>query len=125
MTRAPVAISVPAGSEYVHILRAVARNVAVDTGMSTRFVDDVASAIDEAATLILDRKLVTGLLLRLEPSDHHVGVTLNGRDTDESHEWTEWRDNTATTRLSALAEGVCLEVGDDGPCVRFSKRKSR
>ena len=99
-----IRVAVPANPDVLHLLRSVTASVGARMSMSLDDVEELRIAVDEAATLLLDRVDDAGgrtLELALTCTDRSLtaNVTLDGAgasDDDARASWP-WRVITAVT----------------------------
>jgi serine/threonine-protein kinase RsbW len=117
-----VRLSVPARSEFVHVLRSVTGAVAGRLPLSLDDVDDLRLAVDEACARLLSLPAAPrtfGLELRSMPGRLEVVVSV-----DASATWPTngFEDTLAWRVLTALAEDVRFELKNGAPAIRIVKR---
>lgn len=119
-----VVVSVPAGSDHVHLFRAVTASVAARLPLSFDAIEDLKLAVDEGcAQLLAIGSRATRMQLRLTASDDRLeaAVSIDG----EAGPWPPRRiEETFSWRvLSALVDSVTLDLDGGGPTVRMSKSR--
>jgi serine/threonine-protein kinase RsbW len=118
-----VRVAVPARANMLHLLRSVAASVGARMAMPLDDVEELRIAVDEAATLLLDRSegeagsleldltLAAGSLrveLRLEPAD------AVGSDDELLASWP-WRV------ITGIADEASMERSETGMTIAFMK----
>jgi serine/threonine-protein kinase RsbW len=122
-----VRVAVPARADMLHLLRSVAASVGARMSMPLDDVEELKIAVDEAATLILDRSGGTSGSLELDLTDTdgslrvelRVGATASQKDADASDEellasWP-WRV------ISGMTEEASIERSETGITITFMK----
>ena len=119
-----IRLSVPARAHYARLARATAAGLARRRGFSSRAIEDLQLAIDEALIVVLGgpnstETEVMHLMFGLEPDAITVEAESAGRDPGASVE-------KAATRLGRLVSDLVDEfsVSDDGTKVRLVKRRT-
>ena len=118
-----ITVSVPAGGERVHVLRAVTAAVASRMRMSFDAIEDLRLAVDEASAWLLGANPgATSLSLRLLPSDDRleavVAVNVSGGrwPPPDVEQGLPWRI------LTALVDTLALGTDPSEPSVSLGKR---
>ena len=124
--RGTISLSTPARGEYVHVLRSVTAGVGATLDFSIDDIEDLRLAVDEACAhlLKLDPRAAV-LRLIVEPGDDAgltitVGITSltpNG-EAPATDQFLTWHI------LAALTDGAEAIRDDEGPAIRFIKRKT-
>jgi serine/threonine-protein kinase RsbW len=122
-----VRVAVPARADMLHLLRSVAASVGARMSMPLDDVEELKIAVDEAATLILDRSGGTSGSLELDLTDTdgslrvelRVGPAASQKDADASDEellasWP-WRV------ISGMTEEASIERSETGITITFMK----
>lgn len=120
-TLQPIIVTVPARSEFVHVVRTVVAGVAARLDFSYDAIDDLRIAVDEACAHLLEGAPgATSITVTLAPGADALEV-LVATDADGAA-WPPERfeSSLAWQVLSALADEARLEDGT--PAVRFRKR---
>jgi serine/threonine-protein kinase RsbW len=99
-----IRVAVPASPDVLHLLRSVTASVGARMSMSLDDVEELRIAVDEAATLLLDRADDAGgrtLELALTCTDRSLTASVSldgaaGSDEDARASWP-WRVITAVT----------------------------
>jgi serine/threonine-protein kinase RsbW len=122
-----VRVAVPARADMLHLLRSVAASVGARMSMPLDDVEELKIAVDEAATLMLDRSGGTpGSLeldltladeslrveLRLEPADAPAGEVAS--DAELLATWP-WRV------IAGMTEEASIERSETGTTITFMK----
>jgi serine/threonine-protein kinase RsbW len=118
-----VRLSIPARSEYIHVLRSVTAAIAGRLPLSLDDVDDLRLAVDEACARLLalpGEPTTFRLDLRTLPDRLEVVAAV---DTP-TQTWPPigFEDTLAWRVLSALAESVRFELWNGAPAIRIVKR---
>lgn len=118
-----VRLSIPARSEYIHVLRSVTAAVAGRLPLSLDDVDDLRLAVDEACARLLalpGAPATFRLDLRTLPDRLEVVAAV---DTP-TQTWPPigFEDTLSWRVLSALAESVRFELWNGAPAIRIVKR---
>jgi serine/threonine-protein kinase RsbW len=121
-----VRVSVPARTEFVHVLRSVTAAVAGRLALSLDDVDDLRLAVDEACAKLLalpGEDSTFRLDLRAGPDRVEVVVSLDAPTLI----WPPigFEDTLAWRVLSALAETVRFELWNGLPAIRVVKSSRR
>ena len=122
-----VRVEVPARADMLHLLRSVAASVGARMSMPLDDVEELKIAVDEAATLMLDRSvgkpnsleldltLTDGSLrveLRLEPAEAPAGA--DASDAELLASWP-WRV------IAGMTEEASIERSEKGITITFMK----
>jgi serine/threonine-protein kinase RsbW len=117
-----VRVAVPASPEVVHLLRTVTASVGARMSMPLDDVEELRIAVDEAATLLLDRLEETGgdLELALVCADRSLTVSVSVvparlPDPEELRASWPWRV------ISGVTEGASIEQADTRMTISFTK----
>jgi serine/threonine-protein kinase RsbW len=120
-----VVVSVPARADFVHVIRTVTASVAARLDFPYDAIDDLRLAVDEAcAQLLAVGGESSTLTLRMTPTEEGLGLltTLDAPHVDwppaDAEGSLPWR------LMSALADVVTFEQGDDGPAIHLTKALS-
>ena len=118
-------VSVPARADFVHVIRTVTASVAARLDFPYDAIDDLRLAVDEAcAQLLAVGGESSTLTLRMTPTEEGLGLltTLDAPHVDwppaDAEGSLPWR------LMSALADVVTFEQGDDGPAIHLTKALS-
>ena len=117
-----IRVTVPSRTEFVHVLRAVTASVASGVPVSFDGIEDLRLAVDEACAQLLALPGATALTLALRPLPDRLEAVVridapaNGWPPPALEGSLGWRV------LTALVEGVALDVDDGAPSIRFAKR---
>jgi serine/threonine-protein kinase RsbW len=117
-----IRVSVPARADMLHLLRSVTASVGARMSMPLDLVEDLRIAVDEAATLLLDRserhasfelELVSAerslrVLVRLSPA------AWDGSDEALRSSWP-WRV------IDGVTEDATIERTEDGVAIGFTR----
>jgi serine/threonine-protein kinase RsbW len=118
-----IAASVPADSEYIHILRTVVCGVASRLGFTIDDIDDLRLVVDEAAAQLLSvRPMGSRLELRLEPSADGLEIALVHETTGGSWPPAGFERSMGWHVLTVLAEDLDLRPDGGRPAIRMTKR---
>jgi serine/threonine-protein kinase RsbW len=118
-----ITASVPAGSEYIHILRTVACGVASRLGFTIDEIDDLRLVVDEAAAQLLSvRPAGRRLELRLEPRPDGLDIMLVHEATDGLWPPANFERSMGWHVLTVLADDLDLQPDDGRPAIRMTKR---
>jgi serine/threonine-protein kinase RsbW len=122
-----VRLAVPARADMLHLLRSVAASVGARMSMPLDDVEELKVAVDEAATLILDRSggkpnsleldltLANGSLrvdLRLEPAEAPAGADASNAELLASWPWRV---------IAGMTEEASIERSETGITITFMK----
>jgi hypothetical protein len=114
-------ITVPAALRYVRVLRLAAAGTLSLSDLDVDFVDDVRSAVGEAAALALGEHGAPGTLrLHLRSSDDCVEVEVEGTFARQPERTTE-EDDLSRHLLGPLVDHYTVDVRNAR--VTFSKRR--
>ena len=118
-----ITASVPAGSEYIHILRTVVCGVASRLGFTIDEIDDLRLVVDEAAAQLLTvRPPGARLELRLEPRPDSLEILLVHQTTDGRWPPADFERSMGWHVLTVLADGLDLQRDGGRPAIRMTKR---
>jgi serine/threonine-protein kinase RsbW len=117
-----IRVAVPASPHVLHLLRSVTASIGARMSMSLDDVEELRIAVDEAATLLLDRVDVGGgaLELALTCTDRSLTATVSldpaGRsDAEEARTSWPWKVITAVT------DDASIERSDARMTITFTK----
>jgi serine/threonine-protein kinase RsbW len=118
-----ITASVPAGSEYIHILRTVVCGVAGRLGFTIDDIDDLRLVVDEAAAQLLTvRPTGAGLELRLELRPDGLGILLVHETTDGRWPPADFERSMGWHVLTVLADDLDVQADGGRPAIRMTKR---
>ncbi|MEX1046228.1 MAG: ATP-binding protein [Actinomycetota bacterium] len=120
-----IAVTVPAGSEFLHIVRATVGSVAAKLDFTYEDVDDLRIAVDEACgeLLSLDEKGdAKELLVAITPGEREVEISVS---TDAAFDWpSDGLHGLPWIVMSKLVDEVQTGVAERGPEIRLRKHAS-
>jgi serine/threonine-protein kinase RsbW len=120
---AVIRVAVPARADVLHLLRSVTATVGARMSMPLDDVEELRIAVDEAATLLLDRSERPGGSLQLELTCMHRSLRGSVRldtagaaegDDDVRGSWP-WRV------ISGMTDEASIERSDGGMAIVFAK----
>ncbi len=118
-----IRVAVPATPDMLHLLRSVAASVAARMSMPLDDVEELRIAVDEAASLLLDRSQAAGRSLQLDltVTDRSLRVDLRlepanatGSDEELLASWP-WRV------ITGIAEEASISRSETGMTITFMK----
>jgi serine/threonine-protein kinase RsbW len=117
-----IRVAVPASPHVLHLLRSVTASIGARMSMSLDDVEELRIAVDEAATLLLDRVDVGGgaLELALTCTDRSLTASVSldpagPSDVKDAHGTWPWRVITAVT------DEASIERSDTRMTITFTK----
>lgn len=118
-----IVVSTPAGSDYVHVLRAVVASLAARLDFPYDAIEDLKLAVDEACGHLLhaapgSRSLV--VRISADADELAVAVTAEGDPSPSSAGGLE--GSLAWEILKALTEHPSFELSTEGPTISFTLR---
>jgi serine/threonine-protein kinase RsbW len=120
---ANISVTVPARSEFLSVLRAVAASVAARLEWPYDVVDDLRIAVDEACAQLLNGgRGGKALTVRFEPSEDGMDLTASTDAAGASWPPPDVEESLAWQVLTALTDEVSFERAGDLPTVRLRKR---
>ena len=119
-----VTASVPASSEYIHILRTVVCGVASRLGFTIDDIDDLRLVVDEAAAQLLSVRPAGRLELRLKPKQDGLEIRLVHETDDGRWPPADFERSMGWHVLTVLADGLDLQPEGGRPAIRMTKRVS-
>ncbi len=118
-----ITVTVPASTDFVHILRTVVAGVAARMNLTVDAIDDLRLLVDEAASVLLSRRVRTEhLRVRIEPGADQLRVVTSSAPADAASLPARLQETLAWQVLSALADDVQLTTEDGSPGIAFAKR---
>jgi serine/threonine-protein kinase RsbW len=118
-----ITASVPAGSEYIHILRTVVCGVASRLGFTIDEIDDLRLVVDEAAAQLLSvRPPGARLELRLEPRPDGLEILLVHETAGGPWPPAAFERSMGWQVLTVLADDLDLQPDGGRPAIRMTKR---
>lgn len=113
-----ITVTLPAQSEFVHVLRSVVASIASRLDFSVDAIEDLRLIVDEACGQLLAMPGATKLTLRVLPSNGTLELLVS---TDGNYSWPPRGQNAlAWEILSALSDSSQFDQRD-GPTIRLSK----
>lgn len=118
-----ITVTVPASTDFVHILRTVVAGVAARMNLTVDAIDDLRLLVDEAASVLLSRRSgAEHLRVRIEPGADLLRVVTSSAPAGGSSLPPRLQDTLAWQVLSALSDEVNLTSEDGTPAIAFAKR---
>src|SRR5438093_13574223 len=117
-----IAVSVPARTGFVHVVRAVTASGAARLDFPIDDIDDLRLAVDEAAAHLLSRNpSSTRLTIRLIPDSDRLEIVAWGDEASPTWPDDGSRNAMSWHVLAALTDEAVMERTDRKPVIRFSK----
>ncbi len=119
--QADISVTLPAKSEFIHVIRSVVATIAARLDFSVDDINDLRLVVDEACGQLLGlRGGATVLTLKLIPGPGFLELLVS---TDGSYSWPPHGQNAlAWEILSALSDESGFEHVDGGPTIKLAKR---
>lgn len=119
-----VCIKVPARPDVVQVIRTVVGSVASRLGFPYDRVDDLRLATSEVVAHLLEEQPPTEFLV-VRVFEMDGGVEVVAARTTPTAAWppTGARHSLTTLILRALSDDAAFERSQDGPAIRFAKRR--
>lgn len=120
MASSSIHVSIPPSGQYARIVRAVA-SAAASSVLAVDRIDDLALAIDEACSQVLQAESTLQLEWTITAHEAHVDVTARASG-GQAPSWPpeDWTESLEAVVLHSVANDVAVTMIDDAPGVRFS-----
>lgn len=115
-----ISVTLPARSEFVHVVRSVVATIAARLDFSVDEIEDLRLVVDEACGQLLGVPGSATLTLKLIPAPRFLTLVVS---TDASYSWPPQGQNAlAWEILSALSDESTFEELDGGPTIKLGKK---
>lgn len=116
-------MSVPAESQFLHLLRTIVAGVAARQDFSVDTIDDLRLAVDEAGSHLLSIEDQPGQLsMRVNNDEGSVNVVLWVDSTPAEWPMSDAEDGLSWKILSGLTDEAAFVLEDGWAGIRLSKR---
>jgi serine/threonine-protein kinase RsbW len=116
-----IVVSTPAGTDYVHVLRAVVASLAARLDFPYDSIEDLKLAVDEAcAHLHRGAKNAGQFVVRVAAAENGLAVSVTADGDRPSSPSGGLEGSLAWEILKALTDDPSYEVTDEGPTIRFT-----
>jgi serine/threonine-protein kinase RsbW len=121
----PVAVTVPARADFVHVLRAVVASVAARIDLSVDAVEEMRIAIDEAAAMLLQLRAPATIMRAELTSDAAAVTTRLSSDAALSSDWPPpgVEESWPWRVITGLCDEAGFDVSPEGPAVWMRRRR--
>jgi len=116
-----IVVSTPAGSDYVHVLRAVVASLAARLDFPYDAIEDLKLAVDEASGHLL--RAAPGslaLVVRVTADEDRLAIAVTAEGDPSPPVAGGLEGSLAWEILKALTEHPSFELGAEGPTISFS-----
>jgi serine/threonine-protein kinase RsbW len=117
-----IVVSVPARTEYLHVLRATLTSACALVDLTIDGIDDLRLALDEAAGWLVSLRGSTSLTMRVRCDEDRVEARISVDAPVEEWPPRGFETTVPWQILSAVVDHVSFEPSPEGPAVRIVKQ---